>query len=291
MIDLHMHSTFSDGTWLPEELVAEGIRIKLSAMALTDHDTVEGFSYMLKATVGTPLCIIPAIELDSDWSRGAMHFLGYGINPESDILREHLAWLIGGVHARNNEIFSRLNSAGIRLTWGDLEAAAGGADISRIHFAMALKRKGYVKNRHEAFTKYLSEGRSGFSPKRKLSPLACIDLIVESGGVPVIAHPSTVKLKKKAFVAAIEELAEYGLGGLEVYYADSQPQQEREMAHVAQKCHLVMTGGSDFHGALTPDMSIGQGAGGLKVPDNLLPPLLDRISENQGSYVPGQPDA
>jgi predicted metal-dependent phosphoesterase TrpH len=262
VIDLHMHSTFSDGTWLPEELIAEGIRIKLSARALTDHDTVEGFSHMVKAAMGASLCIIPAIELDSDWSRGAMHFLGYGINPESDILREHLVWLSGGVHARNNEIFSRLNSVGIRLTWGDLEVASGGADISRIHFAMVLKRKGYVKNRHEAFTKYLSEGRSGYSPKRKLSPLGCIDLIVESGGVPVIAHPSTVKLKKKAFIAAIDELAEYGLGGLEVYYADSQSQQEREMATVAKKCNLVMTGGSDFHGAITPDMSIGQGGEG-----------------------------
>ena len=290
MIDLHMHSTFSDGTWLPEELVAEGMRIKLGAMALTDHDTVEGFNYMFKAAAGTPLCIIPAIELDSNWSRGAMHFLGYGINPESDILREHLAWLSGGGHARNNEIFARLNSAGIRLSWGDLEAVAGSGDINRIHFAMALKRKGYVKSRHEAFTKYLSEGRSGYSPKRKLAPLACIDLIVASGGVPVLAHPSTVKLKKKAFIAAIEELAECGLGGLEAFYAEAQPQQERDMAHLAQKCHLIMTGGSDFHGANTPDVSLGKGMGGLKVPDSLLRPLLDRIHENQHSYMPGQPD-
>jgi 3',5'-nucleoside bisphosphate phosphatase len=257
-----MHSTFSDGTWLPEELVSEGLRIKLDAIALTDHDTVAGVSHMLKAAEGTSLRVIPAIELDSDWSRGAMHFLGYGINPASDVLREHLDWLRGGVDARNNEILSKLNGMGIRLNWGDLDAVSEGREVGRIHFAMALKRRGYVKNRHDAFSQFLAEGRPAYSPKRKLSPLACIDLIVESGGVPVIAHPSTVKLKKKPFAAAIAELAEYGLGGLEVYYADAQPQLEHQMARVAQQCELVMTGGSDFHGAVTPDISIGRRGGG-----------------------------
>ena len=142
-----------------------------------------------------------------------------------------------------------------------------------------------MKNKHEAFSQYLSEGRPAYAPKRKLAPLACIDLIIEAGGIPVIAHPFSVKLKRKEFHGAVAELAEYGLEGLEVYYTQSQPSLENQMLKVVKKLGLVATGGSDFHGAVTPDVDIGKGTGNLKVPDEVLEPFLQRISNNPKSFL------
>jgi predicted metal-dependent phosphoesterase TrpH len=150
---------------------------------------------------------------------------------------------------------------------------------------MALKRLGYVKSKHEAFAQYLSEGRSAYAPKRKLTPLACIDLIHEAGGVSVIAHPFTLKLKKREFSAAVADLADYGLGGLEAYYTESQPGLEHRFLKLARSLDLLATGGSDFHGAVTPDVQIGKGVGSLRVPDDVLPPLLDRIADNPKSFL------
>lgn len=281
-----MHSVFSDGTWTPEELVAEGYRLKLGAMALTDHDTVDGFAPMVRASREQgDMRILSGLELDSDFSPGAMHFLGYGVDPESDILMEHLDWLRGGTEARNMDIMSKLQGLGMKISWEDVLGSVEISEVRRIHFASAIKRAGYVKNKHEAFSQYLSEGRPAYSPKRKLTPLACIDLIIESGGVPVIAHPFTVKLKKKEMPHMVWELADYGLGGLEVYYTQSQPGLEHQFLKIIKSTGLIATGGSDFHGAVTPDVVVGKGSGNLKVPNELLDPLLDRIGDNPKSFL------
>ena len=138
-----MHSVFSDGTWTPEELVAEGCRLKLGAMALTDHDTVDGFAPMVRASREQgDMRILSGLELDSDFSPGALHFLGYGVDPESDILMEHLDWLRGGTEARNMDIMSKLQGLGMKISWEDVLGSVEISEVRRIHFASAIKRAG-----------------------------------------------------------------------------------------------------------------------------------------------------
>jgi predicted metal-dependent phosphoesterase TrpH len=286
MIDLHMHSTFSDGSWTPVQLVEEAIRLDLRAIALTDHDTVDGFAPLLRAAKAWPsLKVIPALELDSDYEGGGMHFLGYGVQPQDKVLREHLDWLRGGAEARMQEMLSRLHRVGITLTRRDLLAVNPDSQFSRMDIAEAILRRGFARTRDEAFTRFLAQGKPGYAPKRKLSPFACIDLIQEAGGVAVLAHPFTVKMNPRDFREAVKNLKAHGLGGLEVYYSENNPAWEKTYGDLARMFDLIPTGGSDFHGSNTPDVRLGVGTGSLQVSDDLLPPLLKAIRE-AGGYLP-----
>jgi 3',5'-nucleoside bisphosphate phosphatase len=287
MIDLHMHSTFSDGSLTPVSLVEEAVRLGLTAIALTDHDTIDGVHPLLRAARGWPgLRVIPAVELDSDYTGGAMHFLGYGVNPFSDVLREHLTWLRGGGRARCDEILVRLSALGIRITWRELTEITPQGEPGRMEIAEMIRRRGHARTKEEAFSKFLTRGKPAYAPKRKLSPFGCIDLIREAGGVPVLAHPFTLKLNARQLRPILADLSAHGLGGLEVYYSEANPQWEQSFGELARACKLVPTGGSDFHGALTPDVKLGVGAGSLHVPDSLLDPLVEAIRQQKGHWLP-----
>ena len=287
IIDLHMHSTFSDGTATPEELAAGAREVGVVAMALTDHDTVAGVPRLLKAAGELGIAVIPGVELDSSYEYGAMHFLGYGVNPASGLLQEHLAWLAGGAKARVDDILGRLNGLGIRITWRDLEPLLSSGDApGRTHVAEVLIRKGLVRNRQEAFTRFLGTGKPAFVPKRLFDPVACIRLIQESGGVAVLAHPISLKFSRKDLRRVVQELAERGLEGIEVYYSEPMPDAEKTALSLAREFNLVATGGSDFHGSTTPGVTVGRGAGGLHVPVDLLAPLVARIAVKPGAWLP-----
>lgn len=279
MIDLHMHSTFSDGSCSPEELVALASEAGLSAMALTDHDTVDGVPGLRKAAQKCGIEVISGLELASDFKQGEMHFLGYGVGIREEVLHEHLHWIQGGRNARNKEILRKLNQLGMRLSWGDVLEEAGSENVGRLHFAMAMKNKGFVKNKKEAFRRFLTPGRAAYAPRRNLTPVGCIDLILESGGVPVLAHPFTIDRNLKKVHGYVKELAEKGLQGLEVFYPHFTHEQHRVFVHMAKEFNLVQTGGTDFHGEGTPDIKVGKGRGHFKVPDKLFKNLLDRKAE------------
>jgi predicted metal-dependent phosphoesterase TrpH len=269
MIDLHMHSMFSDGTFTPEELIAEGVRCGLTAMALTDHDTTAGVPRFLAAAQAAGLRAFAGVEVSADVDVGTMHVLGYGVDPANRTLIEHLRWIREGRDERNREILHKLNQLGMRLTYEEVTAHAGADVVARPHFAMAMIEKGYARNKKDAFDRFLARGKRAYAERRRLDASATFELIRTAGGLPVLAHPFTLKLTGTAFRKAIEALKAIGLGGLEVHYPEHTSDLFREYSRVARDLSLLATGGSDFHGAVSPGIEMGRGFGSLNVPDEV----------------------
>ena len=270
MIDLHMHSTFSDGSMSPEELVAKAAELGLSAIALTDHDTVGGLQRFHAAGRAHGVRTISGVEITSDLRRGSLHFLGYFVDPSDRQLRQHLDWIRAGHQARNDETLRKLNRMGIRLRWPEIVALAGGEQAGRRHIAQAMVARGLVGNVKEAFDVYLGRARPAYVPRRQLPAQSCIDLIHEAGGVAVLAHPLAADFERRELFMVLEKLRHIGLDGVEVYYPDHTAASVRELQKMAAKLDLVATGGSDFHGSLDPEVSMGRGLGSLRVPDSVL---------------------
>jgi predicted metal-dependent phosphoesterase TrpH len=282
MIDLHMHSTFSDGTLTPAELVAEAKNVGLSAMALTDHDTTEGTRLLSRLATAEGIETISGFELSSDWHEGELHILGYGVDLNNDMLQEHLQWIRGGRRARNQEIMRNLQQAGIHISWDDVDCSSGLDHVGRVHIAAALKKLGVVKNRNEAFKRWLKEGRPAFAPKRALEPIACIDLIRSVGGVSVAAHPFTMAHTTKRAEAMIRELVRAGLDGIEVYYPSMSADQTAHFKALAAELKILGTGGSDFHGEHSPGVSMGTGRhNNLNIPHEVFVSLQERIASRR----------
>ncbi len=270
MIDLHVHSTFSDGSLTPEQLVDEAVRAGLSALALTDHDSTGGLGRFLAAARGKPLKAVPGVEISADFKQGTMHMLGYFIRPEHAELNESLRWIREGREIRNQEILHKLNRLGFMITWEEVASYAGEDVVGRPHFAQALLAHKYVANKDEAFDKYLGKGKPAYAERRRFSPEDSIRLIRAASGIPVLAHPFTLNLSKKALRELVGGLRDQGLQGIEVYYPEHAPEMQAQYAALARELALVATGGSDFHGAMTPDIKLGRGFGALEVPDEAL---------------------
>lgn len=277
MIDLHMHSIFSDGTFTPEELIAEGARVGLRAMALTDHDTTGGVARFLAAAQAAGIRAFTGVEVSSDIPVGTMHVLGYGMDPTDRTLIEHLRWIREGRNERNQEILHKLNRLGMRLTYADVTAHAGADVVARPHFAQAMIAKGYVQNKKEAFDRFLARGKPAYADRRRLDPPATFELIRTSGGLPVLAHPFTLKLSGSAFRKAVEMYKEQGLAGLEVHYPEHGADLFKAYSRVARDLDMLVTGGSDFHGAVSPGLELGRGFGSLHVPDEVADELQVRL--------------
>lgn len=278
MIDLHMHSIFSDGTFTPEELIAEGVQAGLKAMALTDHDTVGGVPRFLAAAAQAGMRALTGVEVSSDAGTGTMHVLGYGVDPKDASLLQHLAWIRQGRDERNQEILQKLNRLGLHLTYHEIASYAGADVVGRPHFAQAMIAKGYARDKKDAFDRFLARGKPAYAERRRLDPAGTMELIRGAGGVPILAHPFTLKLAGGALKRALQELADVGLMGLEVYYSEHTPDMQRTYAKLAKDLGLIGTGGSDFHGAVSPGIHMGRGFGSLKVPDD----VLDQIEAARG---------
>jgi predicted metal-dependent phosphoesterase TrpH len=276
MIDFHVHSTFSDGSFTPEELIGEAVRLGLSAIALTDHDTTDGVPRFTAAAISTSVLAIPGVEISADVKSGTMHMLGYLIDPDHQTLIERLKWLREGRKVRNAEILEKLNKLGFRLTWEEVAAFAEEDVVGRPHFAQALLARDLVKDKNEAFDKYLGKGKPAYAERRRMTPENSIRLICEAGGVPVLAHPFTLNLSIEALKKQIAELRDFGLGGIEVFYSEHTPQITSQYLNLAKEFGLVATGGSDFHGAMNPDIKLGSGFGSLQVPDEVVAQLSAR---------------
>lgn len=273
MIDLHTHSTFSDGSFTPEQLVHEAVFAGLTAVALTDHDSIEGVGLFMQACEKSGIRGVPGVEISADYPNGSMHILGYFIDIKDKNLRHSLGEIRASRNARNEQIIKQLAEFGIVLTMPEVAAYAGGDNIGRLHFSQALVARGYVKTRQEAFDRYLAKGRNSYVNRMHLTPRDSIDMIRQAGGIAVLAHPFTLNLGKAQLESLVTELAGYGLQGIEVIYPQQKPRLLKQYKALAQRLDLVQTGGTDFHGAPMPEIKLGSGFGNLEVPDNVLEQL------------------
>ena len=283
--DLHAHTTASDGTTPPAELVACARRIGLSYLAVTDHDTTAGVGAALDAARDTELRLIPGVELSADGPPGKCHLLGLRIRHDDAHLNATLARLSENRANRNEKIAARFRALGIDLTLDRVRAVAPpGANVGRPHFAQTLVQMGIVASVPEAFARYLSDTGPVYVEKDTLTPEEAIALIHQAGGLCFLAHPGLLKLKEHETIEGfIAQLQAFGLDGIEAYYGMYSPHQTEQFLRLAQKRGLLVTGGSDFHGDNKPDVHLGAVVDGQKLAADLLPEaLLAPAPSNEG---------
>ncbi|MDY6852837.1 MAG: PHP domain-containing protein [Thermodesulfobacteriota bacterium] len=277
LIDLHTHTTASDGSLTPPELVDLAHEIGLKAVAVTDHDTLAGLEPALNRAHDLGFELVPGVEISADFTSGSMHILGYLIDHKNPNLASKLATLQEARLTRNPKIAARLNKLGLAISMSEVEAVAGGGQVGRPHFAKVMLDKGYVSNFKEAFDRFLAKGAPAYVNKFRLGPAEALALIREAGGLSVLAHPYTLKLDNLADLEdLLADLKRSGLAGLETYYSEHTPQMTKDYLALAQKLDLQSTGGSDFHGTNKKHIKLGCGRGGLAVPYDLLTGLRQR---------------
>ena len=281
MIDLHIHSTNSDGSEPPGRLVDLGIEAGLTAMALTDHDNMDGVEEFLDACRANGMTGIAGVEISANVedNAGSMHILGYGVNPLHPLVKENLERVLEGRAWRNEQILEKLNELGLELEWAEVQACAGEDIVGRAHFAQAMIDRDYVSSVEEAFDEYLAKGQPAYVDRYRLYPEEGIRMIRESGGVAVLAHPFSWLDDEAELEASVRELKAFGLAGIEALYAEYTPEQTVTLLRLAKRLDLLVTGGSDYHGVAKPDIALGRGFGSLNVSDDHLPPLLAALGE------------
>jgi 3',5'-nucleoside bisphosphate phosphatase len=288
-IDLHTHSTASDGSLSPTELLRYSATKRLRAIALTDHDCVDGLNEAVAEGERLEIEVIPAVELSADHPDGTMHILGFFVDRRHDGFCARLRHLQAARRERNPKIIEKLQALGLKITYDEVAAASGGGQIGRPHFAKVLIQKGYAASVPEAFERYLKKGAPAYVEKFRFSPRDAIAAIHEAGGVAVLAHPFTLfKVSTAPLDPLLGLLSEQGLDGIEVIYSTYSEEQSRNYRNLAEKHRLLSSGGSDFHGAYKPGIDLGVGQGRLRVPFELLEPLREkaqgyRMSTRAGS--------
>lgn len=251
-VDLHIHTTASDGLFSPSEVVRLAVERGIAAIAITDHDTLAGIAEAQVAAIGTGLEVVPGVELSSEGEWGDFHILGLYVDPKSGSLQERLKELQAGRAARARRMLERLAALGVPLEWEQVVALAGDAAIGRLHIARALVQRGYVADISEAFQRYIGWGGPAYVPRVQISPAEAIRLIRSAGGVAVLAHPAV-----SGAVAYIPMLVSLGLQGVEAYYPEHSPEDVRTLLELARHYRLLVTGGSDFHGVEQAGTSLG----------------------------------
>jgi predicted metal-dependent phosphoesterase TrpH len=279
-IDLHIHTTASDGTLTPSEVISQALRLKLRAIAITDHDTLAGSKEALQVGIPCPLKFLTGVEISAAppsfySASGSFHLLGYSIRLDDPKLNGALETLQQARKNRNPAIISRLNDIGIPITLDEVRRESGEGQLGRPHIAKFLIRKGVARSMDDAFDRYLGANGPAYVDKYRIECHRAIRLIKNAGGIPVLAHPGLLKCKTgDQFDELIAGLKEMGIQGVEVYYSEHTPEQARLFARLAQRHELLMTGGTDFHGDIQPDIAIGSGKGDLFVPYELYENLI-----------------
>ena len=269
-VDLHLHSTASDGTDDPAEVVRRGAAAGLTAIALTDHDTLDGVEEAQAVATQLRLCFIPGTELSVVWPPGTMHLLVYHLRPRSGPLQDELAGLRGGREIRNARILAELAELGAEISPEAVAEEAGGGVVGRPHIAAVLVAEGHAESIADAFDRFLARGRPAYVERTRLDPATAIDLARRSAAVPVLAHPHTIGVAAQDYETAFRELAVAGLAGIECYYAEYSPDLRTHLARLCDRLGLIATGGSDYHGRYKPDVAVGIGRGDLVVPDDVV---------------------
>lgn len=269
MIDLHVHSTCSDGTYSPTELVNLAHLISLEAFALTDHDTTAGIEEAQNAAKGTNIEVIPGIEFSTSYDGKDIHILGLGIDYKNARFQEQLEYFRNSRSLRNDKMIARLQEAGFPVTRKMMEEAYPNAVWTRAHFAAWLHDNNYVSSVSEAFVRYLGDHAPCFVPREKVTPFQAITLIHEADGYAILAHPLLYGFSRERLRLLVTVLKKAGIDGIEAIYSGNRPSDDSAMKQLAADFQLKITGGSDFHGDNKPQIHLGAGRGNLKIPYTL----------------------
>lgn len=273
-IDLHIHSTASDGSLSPSQIVETAKKTGLRAIAITDHDTIEGSAEALRLPQVPALDVLSGIEISADFTSGTMHILGYLLRVDDLSLNQTLKRVQESRANRNVQIVEKLQESGVDIVFDEVVEASGGGQIGRPHIAQVLVQKGIVQSFEGAFKKFLKKGGPAYVQRYRLSPAEAVQMILRAGGVPVLAHPFTLHTKSETELEGIiVELKLAGLLGVEVYYPDHERDRAALYEHLALRHGLLITGGTDFHGAVKPEVHIGSGRGDMCVPYRLVEEL------------------
>lgn len=267
-VDLHVHSTCSDGTYTPSELVAYGLEKNLVAMALTDHDTIKGIDEALLAAKDKPIEIVPGIEYSTNYENKDVHIVGLFIDYKSKDFLHSLEQFMQTRLERNIRLCANLADAGIDISVEALDEMFPDTVVTRAHYAKYLLTKGYVKSKDEAFDRYLGDHTRYFVPRCNITPQDVIEVTKKAGGIPILAHPPLYGLGKDRLDKLVSDLTDVGLMGIECKYCTYSSSDEREMKELATKYHLMRSGGSDFHGSNKANLDLGVGYGHLYVPEH-----------------------
>ncbi len=284
--DLHVHSIYSDGTYTPEEIIAEAKRLGL-AVALTDHNTAAGLSEFMAAAEAEGVTAVAGTELSTDCRGRELHLLGLFVPPEHygdiDKLTEHYTAL---KEQSNIDLIRRLNDAGYRIDYADVKKRNATGNVNRAHIATELKEKGYVRSAAEAFDTLLYEGGGFYEPAEKLDFFEAVRFLRSINALPVLAHPLK-DLEADELRAVLPEAIDAGLVGIEVRHSSYDEEKERICDEIAERFGLLTSGGSDFHGKAKPDVFLGTGKGNLCVPSIYYTELVKKHTEltGDGEYV------
>lgn len=287
-IDLHVHSNRSDGTMSPSQLVDYAMEKGLKAFALTDHDTIDGLDEAMEYAKSLPthagvLEVVPGIEFSTEYQGQDVHILGLFIDHRNACFRQQLREFVNSRINRNQKMCRRLQDAGIPVTYEELTAQFPDAVITRAHYAKFMLSHGYINNMAEAFERYIGDHCPCFIPREKVTPVQAVKLVLAAGGVPILAHPVLYHMSDSRLEALTTELTEAGLIGLEAIYSTYTPAEERQMRRLADKYNLLISGGSDFHGANKPNLDLGCGYGKLFVPSSLLEDIRQAAHPSAGT--------
>jgi hypothetical protein len=276
MIDLHTHSTCSDGSDSPTRIIDLAAAAGCSAVALTDHDGLSGIDDARARAAEVAIEFVPGCEVSCQFSPGTMHVLCYFAEPGDGPLQDQLERLRSDRDTRNDRLIARLNELGIPITEELLREEAGDATLGRPHFAAVLVRLGAVESYQDAFDTLLAKGGPAYFPKAFIDAPTTIEAARGSGALAVLAHPLSLGLEPVGLDRQIADLADAGLAGMECWYGRYSAEDRQGLVDIANRYGLVATGGSDFHGTYKPDLSVGTGTGDLDVPDTALAELTAR---------------
>lgn len=266
--DLHLHTTASDGSLTPKELVQRAAELKLDVIAITDHDSVAGIGPALEAAQSYPqLTVIPGVEINTDVPRGEVHILGYFVNYRDPKLNDALAELRNSRYVRGEKMVAKLAKMGIDIDWGRVLELAGGGSVGRPHIAHAILERGYVSSFKEAFDNYIGRNAPAYVERKKMAPIEAVKLVLESDGLPVLAHPADIEPLEPFLL----KLKRAGVVGIEIYYDGYAYETIALLESLAQKHDLIPCGGSDYHGL---DKSIGSELGSVSVPGEAVERLI-----------------
>ena len=275
-VDLHVHSTYSDGTKTPKELIEIAEKEGLSAIALTDHDTLDGIPAALAASDKSPVELIPGVELSTNFDRTEVHIVGLFLDYTNNEINNYLAKQRQSRIDRNIQMCQKFCDIGINITYDKMCELYPDAVITRAHFADYLVKNKYTGDRNEAFDRYLSPGKPCFVNRHKVDPSEAVSIIHQAGGVAVLAHPILYHLGKAQMNELINHVCCASIDGIEAIYSTYKPADEREIRKIAKEHNLLLSGGSDYHGANKPNIQLGTGLGHLFVPYEIKDALYER---------------
>ena len=277
-IDLHTHSTYSDGTKTPEELVSLASKSGVSAISVTDHDTIDGVAEAMAAGKQYDIDVVPGLEISVLHKKMALHILGYYIDSSNEILTTSLRVLQEARDGRNEKIIQKLQELGINATLEELQEISGMGQTGRPHIARLLMNHGVVRSMNQAFDQYLTKDAKAYVPRFAYSAEDAIGFIAGAGGLPVLAHPIQVDRTLGVLHKLLPELKSFGLQGVETYYPTQKKKMRKRIAKFAAESDLLLTGGSDYHGDIRPGTRLA-GGNNVYVPPELLKKMKVRAGK------------